>query len=199
MNELDILVNVDLETRTVKEEKKRLKIIRIGTSGSIRREISIGSHVVSINAIGMDSLASFYNLSQSSLESDICASFQALTKIKCQPYFTQGSTGLIETFGNGMYQGNTLTCPGFYASQGRELRVKPVIQSFIEKISDFQNYGFILTNLEMETAGYYAMGKILEHETLSLNVILGNRIDNTFAKKPKSMVDGLIELTLSRL
>ena len=98
-----------------------------------------------------------------------------------------------------MIQGNTLTCPGFYAPQGREIRVPSLVDNLIQKISQYHNEEFRVTNLEMETAGYYALGKIFDHEVVSLNAIIANRITNKFVDNPKKTIDRLIELTLERV
>ena len=55
------------------------------------------------------------------------------------------------------------------------------------------------TNLEMETAAYYALGRILGHETLSVNAILANRIRNRFSKDPNKVVDAMIKKVLDRV
>src|SRR6056297_1977472 len=60
MNELDALVNIDFKTRQIKEEKTSLHIVRVGTSGSIQKEIPVDSIVVSTMAVGFDSLLHFY-------------------------------------------------------------------------------------------------------------------------------------------
>ncbi len=36
MTELDALANIDLDTRTVRSEKKQLQIVRLGTSGALQ-------------------------------------------------------------------------------------------------------------------------------------------------------------------
>ena len=199
MNELDIIANVDLKTRKIKETKKQLEIIRIGTSGAIQDQIPVGSYVVSKSALGLDSLMFFYNLFQSDFDREISAKIQKSIRIGFQPYHVQGSLKLINKFGFDMIQGNTLTCPGFYAPQGREIRVPSLVDNLIQKISQYHNEEFRVTNLEMETAGYYALGKIFDHEVVSLNAIIANRITNKFVDNPKKTIDTLIELTLERV
>ena len=199
MNELDIIANVDLKTRKIKETKKQLEIIRIGTSGAIQDQIPVGSYVVSKSALGLDSLMFFYNLFQSDFDREISTKIQESIRIGFQPYHVQGSARLINKFGFDMLQGNTLTCPGFYAPQGREIRVPSLIDNLIQKISQYHNEEFRLTNLEMETAGYYALGKIFDHKVVSLNAIIANRITNKFVDNPKKTIDRLIELTLERV
>ena len=75
------------------------------------------------------------------------------------------------------------------------LRNPNLLQSYQNfKVCDFQ-----LTNFEMETAGYYAMGRLLGHEMLSLNAIVANRITQEFAKNAEEVVDSLIRKTLDRI
>ena len=199
MNELDILANVDLKTRKIKEVKKRLEIIRVGTSGAIQDDIPVGSYIASKSALGLDSLMFFYNLFQSDFDRKISAKMQKSIGIGFQPYHVQGSARLVNKFGFDMIQGNSLTCPGFYAPQGREMRIPTLIADLIQKLSRFHNEGFRIANLEMETAGYYALGKIFDHETVSLNAMVANRISNKFIGNSKKTMDELIKLTLERI
>ncbi len=97
-----------------------------------------------------------------------------------------------------MIKGNTLTCPGFYAPQGREVRLKPKTDNYLDKIRNKID-NFPLTNMEMETAGYYAMGRLLGHKMLSLNAILANRITHEFSENPQEEVNHLIDYTLERI
>jgi uridine phosphorylase len=59
-NELDALVNINFKTRTVNKELKSLNIIRVGTSGSIREDIEVGSILASSYGLGLDALMSYY-------------------------------------------------------------------------------------------------------------------------------------------
>jgi len=199
MNELDALVNIDLSTRQVKEKLRRLKIIRIGTSGSIQADIPVGSLVVSTNAIGLDSLMYFYQLPQNEWEMEINHSLQEKIHLGFKPYCASGSEGLQNQFGYDMIEGNTITCPGFYAPQGRQLRLPIANSKLIQELNHFHMNNFWLTNLEMETAGYYAFGRLLGHDVLSLNAILANRITNDFAKNPEKIIDNLIQKVIERL
>jgi uridine phosphorylase len=65
---------------------------------------------------------------------------------------------------------------------------------------DTFNYnGVRMTNLEMETAAIYGLGKLLGHNCLSLNAIIANRADGTFSEDPYRAVDELITHTLDKL
>ena len=58
---------------------------------------------------------------------------------------------------------------------------------------------FRFTNFEMETAGLYALGRLLGHEVISLNAIVANRITHQFAPDPETIIEDLIQKTLDRL
>jgi uridine phosphorylase len=199
MTELDALVNVDLKKRELKQRKKKLKIIRIGTSGGLQEDISVGSHLVSDYAVGLDTLMCFYNLPQNKFESEIGLDLQRVTELPFIPYVVQGSQSLKEQIGAGMIVGNTVTCPGFYAPQGRKIRAELKNPRLLDALNYYHKDDFWLTNFEMETAGYYALGRLLGHEVLSVNAIIANRIKNKFSKNSNKIVDSLIRKVLDSL
>jgi uridine phosphorylase len=199
MTELDALVNVDLEKMEVKSTLSSLDIVRIGTSGSLRENIPTGSFLASETAIGIDSLMTFYPEFGSSEETKLAEAFQKHIQLPFRPYIARCSTRLLHQVGKGMVPGITLTCPGFYAPQGRAVRLQPFQQDLIGLYAGFQHGTSAITNFEMETAGYYAMGKLLGHNMLSVNVIVANRITNVFSQNADKEMDEAIQLVLSRL
>lgn len=199
MTELDALFNIDLVHRVPKPRKKKLQIIRIGTSGTIRDDIKVGSHLATEYAIGLDTIIQFYEHKHRGIEKRIIKKLREELDLHYTPYCFKGSTNLFEKFKDCTIAGNTVTCPGFYAPQGREIRMPIRYQNIIEKMQYFHEEGVWLTNLEMETAGYYAFGKLLGHEMLSLNAIMANRIKGQFAKDPNKVIDSLIKKVLDRI
>ena len=199
--ELDALVNIDLKTREPKSRKKKIKVIRIGTSGALQEDIPLGSHLVTDYAVGLDSLMNFYDLKMDEFEQSISADIKNKTSIPFAPYVVKGSEILKSQFAHDMVSGNTVTTPGFYAPQGRELRVPIKFPKLLEELNYYHNKSsdFWLTNFEMETAGYYAMARLLGHEALSVNAIIANRVKNKFSKDPAKVVDGLIKKILDRI
>ena len=197
MTELDALVNIDFKTRKIKEKPTSLTLVRVGTSGSIQENIPIGTLLASQNAIGMDTLMQFYRLEQSEEEKEIAQKIKENAKIEFTPYVVSADKNLLTHFTKEakIVKGNTLTCPGFYAPQGRKVRLKLQTDNYLDQIRSNIKY-FPLANMEMETAGYYAMGRLLGHEVLSLNVILANRITHQFSKNPQKEVNNLIDYTL---
>jgi len=202
MNELDALVNVDFMSRTIRpvEERMSLRIIRLGTSGSLQPDIPVGALLATEHAVGLDSLMQFYPLVQTGLETEIATELQQALQLPFAPYVVRGADLLREQAGQGLLVGNTLTCPGFYGPQGRVLRLDLRQADYIERLQNFAHLSaegkFRLTNFEMETAGYYSLGRLLGHEVVSLNAILANRATGEFAENPTALVDEMIERTL---
>ncbi len=198
--ELDALVNIDLKTREPKSRKKKLKIIRIGTSGSLQEDIPVGAHLVSDYAVGLDNLLSFYDLPMDDAEAGIAHDIHRKTGLPFMPYVVRGSETLRDQIaGTDMVKGNTVTCPGFYAPQGRVLRLPIRFPNLLEDLNYFHKGDFWLTNFEMETSAYYAFGKLMGHEVLSANAIIANRMKTKFSKDPNKIVDGLIKKVLDRV
>jgi uridine phosphorylase len=198
--ELDALVNIDLKTREPKSRKKKLKIIRIGTSGALQEDIPVGSHLVSDYAVGLDNLMSFYDLPMDDVEAGLAHDIHRKTGLPFMPYVVRGSETLRDQIaGDDMIKGNTVTCPGFYAPQGRVLRLPIRFPNLLEDLNYFHKGDFWLTNFEMETSAYYAFGKLLGHEVLSANAIIANRMKTKFSKDPHKIVDGLIKKVLDRV
>lgn len=194
MTELDALVNVDLSTRETKAEKTSLQIIRIGTSGSMQEDIPVGSLLASEIGIGMDTLMAYYP--ELSGDQSLAELVRTELGLSFLPYQAAASSTLLEKLDQDFIKGVTLTCPGFYAPQGREVRLKPRFDQMIDRLSGLKIDGKRLTNFEMETAGYYAMGELLGHRMLSLNAIVANRPLGQFDRDAEKTVDRLIQSAL---
>lgn len=199
--EIDALVNIDLKTREPKARKRKLKIIRIGTSGALQEDIAVGSFLVSDYAVGFDNLMTFYDLKQDDLERSIAEDLRKKVKLPFTPYVVKGSEALRRQVGADMIVGNTVTTPGFFAPQGRTVRLPIKFPKLLDDLNSYHHRGsdFWLANFEMETAGYYALGRMLGHEVLSANAIIANRIKNKFSKDPNTIVEGLIKIILDRI
>ena len=199
MNELDALVNIDFQTRLEKSEKRSLKLIRIGTSGSIQSHIPVDSILISTAAIGFDNLAQFYGFD--SVMSIAEAVLAAWTKAIVYPlplYAAKASASLCAQFAPlNAYNGVTLTAPGFYAPQGRTIRMHSMRPDFLEKVAAAKLGDEEITNIEMETAAYYAFSGAMGHEMISLNAILANRITNEFSKDPEGQIRSLIKKAIA--
>jgi uridine phosphorylase len=197
--ELDALVNIDLKTREPKAKKKKLKVVRIGTSGALQEDIAVGSHLVSDYAVGFDNLMNFYDLPMDDFETGLAHDIQKKIGLPFMPYVAKGAESLRKQLAADMQIGNTVTCPGFYAPQGRELRVPIRYPKLLEDLNYYHKGDFWLTNFEMETAAYYAMGRLLGHDVVSVNAIIANRMKNKFSKDPTKVVQSLIEKIIDRI
>ena len=201
LNELDAVVNIDLKKRKVKSELKSLNIIRVGTSGSIQKDIPVGSLVASTFAVGTDNLAYYYNYKFTKEERDIALSMESHFQLPShfsKPYIIGSSPLLLSSIGVGMFHGITTTATGFYAPQGRSLRAT-VSDNWKQNLISFSHSDLRITNLEMETSGLYTLSKVLGHHCISCSAILANRVDNSFADNPIMVVDNLIEVVLERI
>jgi uridine phosphorylase len=199
LNELDALVNIDFNTRTVKNEIAHLQIIRIGTSGSLQEDIPVDSFVASTHGLGIDNLLNFYRHDNNEEEKQLVHAFVTQTQLHNQfshPYISSCSAALIKHFVKDYHQGMTVTCPGFYGPQGRILRLGLSSPHLIERLTYFNFGHYRVTNFEMETAGIYGLGRLLGHQCLSLSAIVANRISKTFSKDGPAAVEKLIKQTL---
>lgn len=198
MTELDALFNVDFSNRTVKHAHTPLFFVRLGTSGSFRPEIPVDSIVFSETGTGLDTLMHFYLLPQSRLEVERCELLKNRLGLSFLPYSVSGSERLLNLFPEG-HRAHTITCPGFYAPQGRVLRLRPTIEGFLSKLLNLSQTDFSFGNFEMETAGYYAFARLLDHEFLSVNAIMADRLRGRFSQQPDKVVDTMIEQVLTTL
>lgn len=203
LNELDALVNIDFNTRMVKNNKTALQIIRLGTSGAIQPNISIDSFIVSNLALGFDNLLHFYGNTASILNDVFSENFTKhcnWNPNNSKPYAVGADPALLSLFKSEiLVEGITTTNVGFYGPQGRVLRL-PLEDPFLsKKIASFQYNGKKITNLEMETAAIYGLAKLLGHKAISLNAILANRVTGEFSLKPKNTIEKLILYTLQTL
>lgn len=199
LNELDALVNINFETRTVKEQLTSLNLIRLGTSGGLSADIPVGSIVVSAFGIGLDNLASYYHRQVSEDEKKMEKEFEEFAcsiGVNLRVYAAGGSKQLLRIF-KAHRAGITLTCPGFYGPQGRNLRLKSIYNPrFFDEVGSFNHSGFGITNFEMETSAIFALAGMLGHQALSCNAILANRLRGEFADDPATAVNHLIETML---
>ena len=199
LTELDALVNVDFVTRRVKRTLKRLTIIRVGTSGSLQADVPIDSYVINQHAFGLDTLMQFYPPCMLKNEKEWTGQLSEHLNLRFIPYCAAASEDLLATWREDYIVGTTVTCPGFYAPQGRKVRIAPKNIRLVEGLTTFRFNGRRLTNFEMETAGYYALGGLLGHQVVSLNAILANRVSQKFSNHPAKTIDGLIQKVLEKV
>lgn len=199
LTELDALFNVNLETRTATKTHTSLNIIRMGTSGSLIKEIPVDSVVLSHTGTGLDTLAGFYPVQQSAEVKKRMESFAAYVGLPFVPAQFSASPDLIHQMKDVGIEGHTLTCPGFYGPQGRAVRLFPFRNDLIATYRAFSYQDFRFTNFEMETSGYYLMAHLLGHEALSVNAIVASRELEVFSTQAEKTVEKMIKSVLERL
>ncbi len=195
LNELDALVNIDFETRKIKTDITSLKIIRLGTCGSLQKEIPVDTLVASTHGLGIDNLLHFYRHEQNEEDNLILQAFISQTQFQ-HPYITSGSPSLLKHFVSGFSHGITVSCPGFYGPQGRTLRIGLSMPDLVTRLQQFSLGHYRICNFEMETSAIYGLGKILGHQCLSLNAVVANRVTTQFSHHPAQTVDKLIKTAL---
>lgn len=201
-NELDALVNVDLKSRTIRDQLRSLNLVRIGTSGSLQADIPVDSFVCSTFGLGLDGLLNFYRFENSPVESEIVQAFRLHYPnqgVLPQSYLASASGELVCLLRDGMYEGITASCSGFYAPQMRKIRLEPARMDMIDKLSTFRFGDHRITNFEMETGAMYGLARLLGHHCCSTNVIVANRMVQAFSKDAESTMHKLIRTVLERL
>lgn len=202
LNELDALFNVDLVTRQLKPKPTQLTFIRLGTAGSLQREVPVDSFVASSGAIGMDGLMQFYDAPKQHGHP-----FLAALRKHCKgkwdfplsPYFTEGNENLLRHFSQNFHHGITSTNPGFYGPQGRQLRAPVRQPRYLDLLQSFEFQEKKILNLEMETAAIYGLSQLLGHRAVSLSAILANRAEGQFSRNPARSVRRLLETAFEKI
>lgn len=177
LTELDALVNVDFKTRLVKTEHTTLNIVRIGTCGSLQADLPVGTPVVTQIAGGLDGLLNFYSGRDTICDLELEEAFVKHTKRNKKlavPYFVASSDYLLNKF-EGYRKGITLSAPGFYGPQGREIRLKIADSGINESFESFEYKGLKINNYEMESSAINGLGRLLQHNTLTVCLVIANR------------------------
>lgn len=202
INELDALFNIDLKTRTEKQVKTSMQIVRIGTCGILQPDIPLHSFVLSTHAYGLDNIAHFYPIVFSEEEEQFASEISqhlALPK-KIQPYLSKASESLVQKFDSDkVFKGITVTSSGFYGPQGRSLRLGLSTDQMNEKLTSFRSKGYKVTNFEMESSALFVLGKALGHECATICLGVANRPKNEFTTGCAKEMNELIEYVLDRI
>lgn len=203
LNELDALANIDFNTREINPILQSLQIVRMGTCGGLQPDIPTDGLIASSHGLGLDNLLHYYRLEQNEDENALLQAFAqhtGLQQYNVTPYLAPGDQLLLKTFTDaGYFQGITVTCPGFYAPQGRLLRIPIAFPDLPEMLSSFRHLQLRITNFEMETSAIYGLGKLMGHRCLSINTVVANRTTHTFSKDSKKAIEKMIVQSLDVL
>lgn len=204
MNELDALVNIDLHTKEVRAEKKRLDIVRIGTSGSVQADVPVDSFVISEISVGIDGVLRFYKDHEQVCIAGLEEAFVRdchWTPLAARPYAVKASPELVDRLHaeGTTVKGITLTANGFYGPQGRVLRLPIAMPTVNDEIACFEYEGHKIVNYEMESAAIAGLGAMLGHRAATICLIIANRANGDASADYKSRMKKLVEYTLNKL
>ena len=202
VTELDALANVDFETRQEKAQKRRLTLVRLGTSGAIQPDIKVGQVVFSRTSVGYDGLLNYYKGRNDVCDLDIERAFMQHTgwnELLPKPYFIDADKELLELFRDMTVEGITIAAPGFYAPQGRWVRLQPADPQLNEKIESFRYEGRRITNFEMEGSALAGLAALMGHRAATMCTIIAQRVALDACTDYKPFVRQMIADALDRL
>lgn len=202
LNELDALVNIDFDSREIKSELVSLRILRLGTSGAVCSNINIGDYVMSSWSLGCDGLLNFYGGMESVVDMDMEQEFIKQTGWNprlARPYFVQNDSELVSLFEDFAIKGLTASAPGFYAPQGRVLRLPLAQNDFMSRVQDFEHRGMWVTNFEMEASAIAGLSAMLGHKALTVCAIIAQRTKGNGQPNYAQIMLTLIEKALEKL
>ena len=203
INELDALANIDFATREVREHRRRLTMVRIGTSGALQPELKLGTPVIAETSIGFDGVLNYYagrnEVADLEFEHAFCESVR-WNPLWAKPYVVNADEELVDRIGrDDMVRGNTISAVGFYGPQGRELRLPLANPDLNRRIEDFRFNGRKVTNYEMESAPLQGLGRLMGHRAMTVCSIIANRMNSDANPNYKTAVRDLVATVLERI
>ena len=203
ITELDALANVDFETREVRDTLRSLTMVRIGTSGALQPELTLGTPVIAEKSLGFDGVLNYYagrnEISDLEFEKTFCE-HTGWNPLWARPYIVNADAGLVDRIGgDDMVRGNTISAVGFYGPQGREVRLALANPDLNRRIEEFEFKGRKVTNYEMESAPLAGLGRLMGHKCMTVCSIIANRFTNVSNPNYKDGIRSLIETVLHRL
>lgn len=203
MNEIDALANIDFATRTEKEEKRSLEIVRIGTCGGMQEDIPLGTFLVSEKSIGFDGVLAFYERRDEICDlgfEDALAAYIHYPAKAARPYVVAANKELVNRIaGTDMMRGCTIAANGFYGPQGRVLRVPIAVPDINERISAFRYEGQRITNYEMEGSCIAGLALHMGHKAMTVCCVIAQRKAEATNTDYKPRIKELIQTVLERL
>ncbi|MBD5370411.1 MAG: nucleoside phosphorylase [Bacteroides sp.] len=202
VTELDALANIDFATRKVNPVHRCLNMVRVGTSGSLQEDIHIGDFVIASKATGFDGILNFYADRDKVCDLDFERKFVEHTgwnRTWAAPYTVDADRSLVDRIGQGeMVEGSTIAAVGFYAPQGRQVRLELTDPDLNEKIESFRFDGRPVTNFEMESACLQGLARLLGHKAMTVCCIIAERRLNNANTDYKPSVARLVQTVLER-
>ena len=203
LNELILLNEVDFNSRMRKEQFEPLSIIRVGTSGGLRKEIELGTSIITGYSVGLDNSAMFldsgYDQDIIDLETQVDALIRANIpknyrfRDKIHSYAAKSLPdvlGLLQDAAKEFHvkheTGITFSNSGFFANQGRDVLRMPLTVPDIDRVvSEIEHRGMRAFNMEMEASYLNTIGIGHGYQVGAICVAVANRFHNTFIKPPE--------------
>lgn len=202
VTELDALANIDFQTRKVKDQLRRLTLLRLGTSGALQADIKVGDVIFAKTSLGFDGLLSYYAGRDEVCDLELEEAFVKHTswhEPMPRPYFVDADKQLWEHFSDSVTEGITIAAPGFYAPQGRWVRLQPAVADMNERIESFRMGERRITNYEMEGSALAGLAALMGHRAATVCTIIAQRIALNACTDYKPYVDRMIRMALDKL
>lgn len=202
MTELDALANIDFATRQVKDQHRRLTLVRLGTSGALQADIKVGDIIFGKTSVGFDGLLSYYAGRDEVCDLELEQAFvdhTSWSEPMPRPYFVDADAEIWEHFKDSVTEGITIAAPGFYAPQGRWVRLQPAVPDLNEKIESFRFGERRITNYEMEGSALAGLAALMGHRAATICTIIAQRIALDACTDYKPFVERMICMALDKL
>lgn len=202
VNELDALANVDLSTRTLRAQPRQLRLVRLGTSGAVQPDLEPGNPIVSLVTAGFDTVPLLYRDSEAvrdALLERVLQEALGCAHWGIAPYAVPSSPGLHGCLPAGWARGITLTMPGFFGPQGRQLRLPPILENLLASSTQLIYNSLRILNMEMEAAPLNALARMLGHESITVALAINNRAQGVAKVDYQAAMEKMVEGVLRAL
>ncbi|MCC6952722.1 MAG: uridine phosphorylase [Deltaproteobacteria bacterium] len=220
VGEICIARDIDFVTRTRHPVFRPLNIIRLGTSGLIRKETPVGTLVIGNYAIGLDNTGLWYDADEGSILRSIASSidekFSSAAKAKgetdprIRSYVAAATPAVVDALVTAAANlridaklGVMVAHPTFFASQGRNVLRTPVTVPDVDLL--FEHFPAIYRTpvecFEMQSSAFYRIfGPAGEgHRVATICVGVSNRRTKEFEFSYGNGVDWAVEVVMSAL
>lgn len=202
LTELDALANIDLTSRTVRPQFRQLTLLRLGTCGALQSDLAIGSLIFSHTSIGMDGLLNFYagreRVCNLAMEQALLEQVKPDPRL-ATPYCIDADGSLAALFRHDTVPGITISAPGFYAPQGRYLRLAPADPGLLERLAAFSFDGLHVTNCEMESSAVAGLAALMGHRAATICTVIAQRVAHDSDTDYQALIGHMIDTALARL
>ena len=204
INELDALANINLKERMANSHTRCLQFLRIGTSGALQPDIATGTTLITSLSLAFDDLAYFYKPMKTVVDEDCRNRFaehihsDQISQLPL-PYCVPSSPELVQRFAHLGELGLTFSMPGFYAPQGRMLRLEPYFTHFTKMAQTFSYKGLRAVNMEMESGSLNGLAAMLGHQSITFCTAINNRSQGNATPNYEQAMHDLVDAVVSKL